>query len=1171
MSLRTWGAALASRSTWEPALRFARNHSRIIISITVMLMSIGMIGVIAVASGAPRAHAQGGTGATLPYVEMEAHAASTNGAILGPDDVVGDLAGDAVDRQAVQLTSGQYVQFTLPQQANSIDLRYSIPDSASGGGITAPLSIYINGAKQSKDLQLTSQYSWVYGTPDFSNCYGTWSNSPGGTAHHMFDEVHTMLPQMAAGTTVKLQVDSEDTAQWYAIDVADFQEVPAALTEPSGDLSVTSYGADPTGATDSTQAIQNAVNAGESQGKGVWIPPGNYLVTNHIIVNNVTLTGAGPWYSVLGGPPTNGDNTGVGVFGQNADPTTGAGASSNVTLSNFAIEGQISQRDDCYQENGIGGALNNSTISNIWIEHTKVGMWFDGPFSGLSITGCRIDSTMADGINFHQGITNSSVTQTIIRGTGDDGLALWSDTSHTSTGDNNDTFDHDTIQSPWVANDIADYGGAGNTITNNKVSGSEYRGGGIMFDYEDFGGPTAPFSGTTTVSNNTINQAGGFGDQGILQFGALMFWADNGAINSPFTISGNEIDNSLFGAIQFDGGNAFATATMSDTNINGAEFAFVDKSTTVTGSAKSVTASNLSVSSFQSCESVGSFNVTQDSSDTGWNTTSQTCGFPTPTPPGGGGATATPTFPPGPTATPTTPPTPIPTATPVPGTDVVAIDAGSSSAVNNFSADTDFSSGGNEYSDTSTGITFKGLDSNPAPQAVYQTCRWATSFTYTIPGLTSNATYTVLLHWAELSFQAVGQRTFDVAINGTTELTNFDVYAAAGYKTAISRSFAATANSSGQIVIAFTHGTADNPFISGIEVLSSSGSPTPTPSPNTPTPVPPTATPVPPTPTPSPGLTLVTAINAGGSATGSYVADKDFDQGNEYSDTSTAINTSGGLDANPAPQGVYQTCRWATGFTYTIPGLTSGVTYTVRLHWAELTWQATGQRTFNVAINGNQVLTNFDVFAAAGYKTAIGKVFTTTPNGNGQIVIAFSHGTADNPFISGIEVLAPSGAPTPTPTPAPQLVLAINAGGSANGSYVTDEDFNQGNEYSDTSTGINTSSGQDSDPAPQGVYQTCRWNSSFTYTIPNLTAGATYTVVLHWAELTWQAVGQRTFDVAINGTTELTNFDVYATAGYKTAISRSFAATANSSGQIVIAFTHGTADNPFISGIEIYH
>src|SRR5258708_15232776 len=60
------------------------------------------------------------SGATLPYVEMEAHSATTNGTVLGPDYQLGDLASDGVDRTVVQLTQGQSVQFTLPQAANSI-------------------------------------------------------------------------------------------------------------------------------------------------------------------------------------------------------------------------------------------------------------------------------------------------------------------------------------------------------------------------------------------------------------------------------------------------------------------------------------------------------------------------------------------------------------------------------------------------------------------------------------------------------------------------------------------------------------------------------------------------------------------------------------------------------------------------------------------------------------------------------------------------------------------------------------------------------------------------------------------------------------------------------------------------------------------------------------------
>src|SRR5260221_7117328 len=100
--------------------------------------------------------------------------------------------------------------------------------------------------------------------------------------------------------------------------------------------------------------------------------------------------------------------------------------------------------------------------------------------------------------------------------------------------------------------------------------------------------------------------------------------------------------------------------------------------------------------------------------------------------------------------------------------------------------------------------------------------------------------------------------------------------------------------------------------------------------------------------------------------------------------------------------------------------LTAGHNYVVLLHFAELAFQAASTRKFNVAINGTTVLSAFDVFAAAGYKHAIGKAFNATANGSGQIVIAFTQAGADNPFINGIEIISPSGAtltPTPTPTP----------------------------------------------------------------------------------------------------------------------------------------------------------
>ena len=106
-------------------------------------------------------------------------------------------------------------------------------------------------------------------------------------------------------------------------------------------------------------------------------------------------------------------------------------------------------------------------------------------------------------------------------------------------------------------------------------------------------------------------------------------------------------------------------------------------------------------------------------------------------------------------------------------------------------------------------------------------------------------------------------------------------------------------------------------------------------------------------------------------------------------------------------------------------------------------------------------------------------------------------------------------------------------------------------------------------PAPQAVYQTERFGD-FTYTISNLTAGASYTVNLGFAEIYWTAAGKREFNVLINGAQMLTNFDVFATAGGENiAIVQSFTATASASGTIAIQFTTGSSDLPNVSGIEI--
>jgi len=143
-------------------------------------------------------------------------------------------------------------------------------------------------------------------------------------------------------------------------------------------------------------------------------------------------------------------------------------------------------------------------------------------------------------------------------------------------------------------------------------------------------------------------------------------------------------------------------------------------------------------------------------------------------------------------------------------------------------------------------------------------------------------------------------------------------------------------------------------------------------------------------------------VNAGGAAAAPFSADASFTGGTA---ASTAASVATGGATLPAPQGVYQTERYGASFSYAFPGLTAGASYTVRLHFAEIYWTMTGQRVFNVTLNGQAVLTNFDIVAVAGGPLkAVVEEFTTPALSNGQIDLAFT-AVVDNAKISGIEIL----------------------------------------------------------------------------------------------------------------------------------------------------------------------
>lgn len=491
-------------------------------------------------------------GASMPYETYEAENAVYSGTIIGMSTKPGELASEASGRKAVKLmAAGQYVQITLAKPAQGITLRYSIPDNAAGTGIDSAISMYIGGTLY-KDINLSSKYSWNYGEWGTEGGEIHWSNNPNAastTPHHMYDEISVVLDkQYPAGTVIKLQRNASNlnfsaTAN-VTVDLLEAEAIPAALTMPSGYVSIANYGAVANDGQDDTTAINNAISAVKNSGgtfKGVWIPVGTFTLnsgnkgagwdgsgTRLYLDSGVSVKGAGVWHSTLSGNY-------AGFYLR----------SGNVTLSDFKISANDLIRDDYNGITGVEGNGTNSTLNNLWIEHAKVGFWLTNQTDTAVISNSRVRNVWADGINLHYGTSNTTVTNNSIRNSGDDGMAMWSDT-HLDT---NNTFSYNTVQVPTLANNIAIYGGKNNKVIGNLLTDTVRTGAGISFG-TNFNPPS--MTGTLTIQNNLLLRTGSAHRDYGYQIGAIWaYWLNNTgkAQNLTVTVSGNTLQDSTYSGI----------------------------------------------------------------------------------------------------------------------------------------------------------------------------------------------------------------------------------------------------------------------------------------------------------------------------------------------------------------------------------------------------------------------------------------------------------------------------------------------------------------------------------------------------------------------------------------------------------------------------------------------
>ena len=352
---------------------------------------------------------------------------------------------------------------------------------------------------------------------------------------------------------------------------------------------------------------------------------------------------------------------------------------------------------------------------------------------------------------------------------------------------------------------------------------------------------------------------------------------------------------------------------------------------------------------------------------------------------------------------------------------------------------------------------------NTASPALFQAERWGLS-AYHIP-VAAAGTYQVTLNEAETTWHAAGSRVFDVTAEGSTVLSQLDIYAQVGRDAADSVTFDVPVDD-GVLDLGFSNDVDEAKVDSlSVQLISASASSSASAAPTVaPTVAPSTAPPVPVVPSASavaapPVIRLIAGTRSVTDAAGLLWSPDSADAvgGTVWNPGSPIANTS-----TPA---LFQTERWGLS-GYHIPVATPG-TYLVTLNEAETTWHAAGSRVFDVTAEGSTVISGLDIFAQVGGNIADSITFDV-PVTDGELDLGFVN-HADQAKVDSLSVqfvsaaspsssapvvvpsptvtpsILPSATPTPsivpTATPTPVVTPTAVPTVSAAGSVVTPEQY----------------------------------------------------------------------------------------------------------------------------------
>ena len=431
-------------------------------------------------------------GAKLGYTTYEAEQGELkNGVVKNAPSSEAEhaTAREASGQAYVDLPTNASVSFIAQADANAVTIRYTVPDGESG-----KVEVKVNNTVIGT-LDLSSKSNWqyldnyTYHPNDDIKVHDT--PAADRLARFQFDEVSQLFKDAHINKGDTVTITNLDSTP-VGIDLVDLEKAPDAIRQPENSVSITDFGAIANDGSDDYQAFMAAIESAKASKKSVYIPEGQFDFSRPIslyVPDGIKITGAGQWHTKL-----HFLNTEAAKYDDKGYASGGGGitfepGSKDIDLGNLSMDSNLNSRhDEKANYKGISGTLGTgSSIHDIKIEHFEAGVWI-GDYSqnkplnytdGLTISNATIRNNLADGVNFAQGTSNSTVINSNIRGNGDDNLATWS-SHHENTNAHvaeNNRFLNNTVELGWRAAGIGIFGGKGHEVANNLIKDNTNWGG----------------------------------------------------------------------------------------------------------------------------------------------------------------------------------------------------------------------------------------------------------------------------------------------------------------------------------------------------------------------------------------------------------------------------------------------------------------------------------------------------------------------------------------------------------------------------------------------------------------------------------------------------------------------------------------------------------------------